>query len=242
MWQSGKWIENAREVFGPALDRPTAKIALWFFAFVAAWGTFGAQFLPKECADKLPTVYGVAIMTGDLLDWYWWVIILLIIALVAALEYGIRVSGIRERSRRHAISTQAEFPAMTGTATVGVRRAPVWLRIRRFLRSRIGNWGSPIDNTVLQTAKTLFVILFILVGYSVFLSATSLLAVRFAPAVGVPILSLLYLLLGAAMVVQPFMLLVSKPRDCTWRTAVLFVLAVATIAMPVVMRGMIEQG
>ena len=88
-----------------ALDRPVPIIVLGLFTIVAAWDAFVAQFLPKECADELPTVYDVAIMTGGLLPWYWWVIVGLTLLLGIVFEYSFR----QRHSRRHTISTQAQF-------------------------------------------------------------------------------------------------------------------------------------
>jgi len=75
-------------VLKAALNRPLAKFVLWSWALVGVWDTVGAQLLPKELADKLPTIFDVAVMTGDLMSWYWWVIIGLIIAMVFILEYA----------------------------------------------------------------------------------------------------------------------------------------------------------
>jgi hypothetical protein len=79
-----KW----RMVLTAALNRPLAKFVLWSWALVGVWDTFGAQLLPKESADKLPRIFDVAVMTGDLMPWYWWVIIGLIIAMAFILEYA----------------------------------------------------------------------------------------------------------------------------------------------------------
>lgn len=104
MWQPRQWFKDRYSYSPAALDRPVPIIVLGLFTIVAAWDAFVAQFLPKECADELPTVYDVAIMTGGLLPWYWWVIVGLTLLLGIVFEYSFR----QRHSRRHTISTQAQ--------------------------------------------------------------------------------------------------------------------------------------
>ena len=85
-----KWSKEQGRFLKAALDRPAAKVTLGVFAAVASWDTVLAQLLPKSLAHKLPTFYDVAIMTGGLLPWYWWVIIGLLILLAFVVEFGLR--------------------------------------------------------------------------------------------------------------------------------------------------------
>ena len=83
-------LKDRGEFFRAALGSKTAKFVLGLFCLVGVWDTVLAQLLPQELADKLPTIYDVAIMTGGLLSWYWWVIIGLIILSGIVVEYGVR--------------------------------------------------------------------------------------------------------------------------------------------------------
>ena len=85
-----KWCKEQGKFLKAALDRPTATVPLGLFAVVGTWDTVLAQLLPKNLAHKLPTFYDVAIMTGGLLPWYWWVIIGFLILLGFVVEFGLR--------------------------------------------------------------------------------------------------------------------------------------------------------
>ena len=85
-----KWCKEQGRFLKAALDRPTATVPLCLFAVVGIWDTVLAQLLPRNLAHKLPTFYDVAIMTGGLLPWYWWVIIGLLILLGFVVEFGLR--------------------------------------------------------------------------------------------------------------------------------------------------------
>ena len=87
-----KWCKDLGRFLKAALDRSTAKVTLFLFSVVGIWDTALAQLLPKKWADELPTVYDMAIMTGGLLPWYWWVIIGLLILLGFVAEFGLRQS------------------------------------------------------------------------------------------------------------------------------------------------------
>ena len=77
--------------------------------------------------------------------------------------------------------------------------------------------------------------------YVMCLTISGLLVVNFEPDIGIPFLSVLYLLLGTVMAVQPIMLIILNPRALTWRAAVFLTLAVLTLTMPVIMREMLER-
>ena len=124
MWQPRRWFKDRYSDSRDALDRPVPKIVLGLFFIAGAWDTFVAQFLPKECAHELPTVYDVAIMTGGLLPWYWWVIVGLTLLLGIVFEYSFRqrhspsktsVSGEQLSGRRTAPAASATTP-MAGIA------------------------------------------------------------------------------------------------------------------------------
>ena len=129
MLQPRQWFEDRwRVFFSLALGRPAAKVVLWLYFLASGWDLFGAQFLSKELADKLPTVYDVAIMTGGFLPWYWWTIIGLVLLLGIVCEFSIRQQKLRSTGKAQPIVAHITTLPATGTA----KPPSIWFRIRRF--------------------------------------------------------------------------------------------------------------
>lgn len=111
------WLSDRVAYLRAAISRPFPKIALLLFALVGVWDTFAAQFLSPELAREAPTVYTVFFAMSGWLSWYWWVIAVLTVLLIFAVEYGLKRG-------RNIVATKASDHGpmkMSARNVVGVR-------------------------------------------------------------------------------------------------------------------------
>jgi len=68
------------------------KIAISVWAIICVYDTVLSQLIPDFIAKKLPKTWQVAIMTGDLLPWWGWLLVLALIVIVALVEQLVRLT------------------------------------------------------------------------------------------------------------------------------------------------------
>ena len=66
------------------------KITIFVWSFWATYDLFFSQFIPESISKKAPKAWEVAIMMGNLLPFWGWLLILALILVIASFEYGIR--------------------------------------------------------------------------------------------------------------------------------------------------------
>ena len=123
----------------------------WLLAIWAVASTYDlllSQFVPDQWAKKAPKAWEAAVLAGDLLPWWGWLLILAAIIVAASLEYALRVargmpSGpavpsagqkeLRERAdaNRRALrgTGQTHTPQQSGST---MRVTPQMVRVKRF--------------------------------------------------------------------------------------------------------------
>lgn len=108
--------KKRRDIFRRAVwERNIPRRVFLTFSSLGAWDLFVAQFLPPKVAQSMPRVYDVAVMTGDLLPWWVWLLILMAMVTISAVEYAYRQS----RPKMAGPSTDRSFKASSIRMTVG---------------------------------------------------------------------------------------------------------------------------
>jgi len=74
------------------------------WALIGTYDTVLSQFVPDDTAEKLPKTWQVAVMTGDLLPWWGWLLVLAAIVIVGLLE---ELSRLTKAPNPVAASSQA---------------------------------------------------------------------------------------------------------------------------------------
>jgi len=103
-----------REFFIEFSQRLWVKIALGIWTFICTYDTFQSQFLSEETAKRFPKAWQVPAMTGDLLPFWGWVLILASILVAGSLEYA-----IRSKKRIADLERAPRGDTLSATATVG---------------------------------------------------------------------------------------------------------------------------
>ena len=107
-------LARYREVFREIQKRLWVQVVLLVWAVIATYDTFLSQFVPEEYSAQLPKAWQVTAMTGELLPWWGWLLILAAILVAASLEYAAR-SG--ERAAALANAPRGDTALATGTVT-----------------------------------------------------------------------------------------------------------------------------
>ena len=69
-------IKQYLAFFREIQERRWVKWALGFWALLAAYDLVLSQFLPEDISKQLPKVWKVAVVAGNLLPWWGWLLIL----------------------------------------------------------------------------------------------------------------------------------------------------------------------
>jgi hypothetical protein len=77
-------------LFRELQNRPVTKALLFFWPVAAIYDLLLSQFIPEHFARKFPKAWEVALMTGNLLSWWGWLLVLAGILVIASFEYAIR--------------------------------------------------------------------------------------------------------------------------------------------------------
>jgi hypothetical protein len=79
---------------GRALKQRWVRSILVLWAILGAWDQFVSQMLPTEWGARVPNLFRVLALTGDLLPWWGWLLVGVLIVAGAAVEYAFRTAGL----------------------------------------------------------------------------------------------------------------------------------------------------
>ena len=90
--------------------RPWFKRVVYLWGFLASYDLLLSQVIPEEYAKKAPKAWEATVLTGGLLPWWGWVLILALILTIASLEYAARI----KRSHNPFLMTKHDIAAASG--------------------------------------------------------------------------------------------------------------------------------
>ncbi len=80
-----------RFLFGKVyFERGWVRVVLLFLTLVSLYDLFGAQLISKAQAEKMPRLFDLITRTTGWVPWFWWVIIILSVVIVALFEGDFR--------------------------------------------------------------------------------------------------------------------------------------------------------
>lgn len=106
-------LARYREVLREIQKRLWVRVVFWIWAAIATYDTVLSQFVPEKYSTHLPKAWQVTVMTGDLLPWWGWLLILASILVVASLEYAARTGA-----EAAALAKAPRGDTLVATATV----------------------------------------------------------------------------------------------------------------------------